>query len=75
MASASDRQGCCPLPLQAAGTWQGLPQWGFLACSQGLLSLGKIKGFLNTVVVLLYPSPSLLPDPTILPSSLDMRKK
>lgn len=44
---ASDRQGCSPLPLQAAGTWQGLPRWGFLDCSQGPLSLGNIKGFLQ----------------------------
>ena len=47
MALASDGQGCNPLLLQAAGTWQGLPWWGFLACSQGPLSLGNIKGFLQ----------------------------
>lgn len=47
MALASDRQGCSPLPLQAAETWQGLPQWGFLACSQGPLHLGNIKSFLQ----------------------------
>lgn len=47
MALASDRQGCSPSPLQAAGTWQGPPRWGFLACSQNPLSLGNIKGFLQ----------------------------
>lgn len=47
MASASDRQRCNPLPFPAAGTGQGPPQWGFLACSWGPLSLGNIKGFLQ----------------------------